>query len=117
MVLLGLVRGIGGFVLLTHGSAADPGIRATETATWIVGVMLLLVSLSLIVAGVGVSLRRRALWVVGLACTVAFVIDGAINGWALYGRPGAGGTIANAIVALIILACLLAGRPALPTRR
>ncbi len=113
MVLLGLARGAGGLVLLLRGAATDPNIRASASGVAGVGVALSLLGLVLIVAAVGVLRRNRRLWLVGMASTVAFVIDGAINGYVLYGRPGIGGTLANGIAAALILACLLAGRRAL----
>lgn len=78
-----------------------------------VGAFLLLLGLALIVAAVGVFRRLRSFWLFGTICTVAFVIDGAINGYVLYGQPGDQGTIVNVIVAALILACLLFGKGAL----
>ena len=113
MILLGLARGLGGLALLTHGAAADPKIQATDSAVSTVGVILLLLGLALIAAAVGVFRRLHSFWFVGVICTVAFVADGAINGFVLYGRPGGQGTIVNVIAAALILACLLLGKNAL----
>jgi len=113
MALLGLARGTGGLVLLNQGAAADSRIQAAAPAVSIVGAFLLLLGLALVVAAVGVFRRLRRFWLLGIFCTVGFVIDGAINGYVLYGRPGDRGTIVNVIVAALILACLLFGKEAL----
>ncbi|MBC8426589.1 hypothetical protein H8E07_20935 [bacterium] len=116
MISLGLARGAGGLVLLTQGAAADPNIQATDTAVSTAGVVLLLLGLALIVAAIGVFRRLRPFWLVGLVCTVSFVVDGAINGFVLYGSPRDKGTIVNVVAAALILACLLLGRSALRNR-
>lgn len=113
LVLLGLARGAGGVVLLVSGAAADSRIAAGAAAVGVAGVLLLLISLALVVAGVGLAKVNRAFWRFGIGSLVAFVIDGAVNGAVLYGRPGVGGTVANVIVAALIALCLLAGRNAL----
>jgi len=65
------------------------------------------------VSAVGVFRGLRSFWMAGIICTVAFVIDGAINGYVLYGHPGDRGTAVNVIAAALILTCLLAGKAAL----
>lgn len=113
MALLGLARGAGGLVLLTRGAAADPNIQGTGVAIKVVGALLVLLGAALVVAAAGIIRRLTSFWLAGMICTVAFVVDGAINGYLLYGRPGDRGTVINAGVAALILACLLAGKVAL----
>lgn len=114
MLFLGLLRAAGGVLLLTRGAAIDSRIEASESTVTMAGAGLLVLGLILVVAAVGVLLRHRFFWKLGIACTLAFVIDGAINGWLLYGRPGDQGTIVNVIVASMILICLYRGARALP---
>jgi len=114
MALLGLARGAGGVVLLSRRSAADTNIHAPSGAIIAVGAALLLLGLVLTVSAVGVFRGQRRFWRLGIICTIAFVVDGGINGAVLYGRPGDGGTIANVIVAALILACLFLGKGAPP---
>ncbi len=113
MTLLGLARGVGGLALLTQGVAADPNIQATDIAVSMVGAFLLLLGLVLVVAAVGVIRKRHSFWLVGVICIMTFVVDGAVNGFVLYGRAGNQGTIINVIAAALILACLLLGKSAL----
>jgi hypothetical protein len=111
-ILLGLVRAAGGVALLATGPGLDPAIRAAPSATAIVGSVLLLLGAALVVAGIGLLGRRPSAWPWTIAGLVAFVIDGAVNGWVLYGRPGDGGTLANAVAATLIATILFAGRGA-----
>jgi len=113
MLALGFVRGGGGLALLLRGPALDPAIRAGAGTTALLGGALLLLGLLLLVAAIGVLRRARRFWWLGLVATLAFVIDGLINGLVLYGRPGAGGTAANLVAAALIVAGLILGRPAL----
>jgi hypothetical protein len=113
MLLLGLARGAGGLVLLVRGPSTDPAIGAGTAAVAVVGTFLLLLGIALVTSAIGVLRRSRTAWWAGIACTIAFVIDGAINGTLLYGRAGDRGTIANLAAAAVILACLVSGRRAL----
>lgn len=116
MIVLGLARGGGGVVLLTRGAVVDPGIHAAGPTVAAVGAILLLLGLALVVAAIGVLRRRRPFWLLGGVCTIAFVVDGAINGYLLYGRPGDKGTVVNLVAAALILGCLLLGKGALRDR-
>lgn len=112
MALLGAVRGAGGGLLLLRGPALDPAINAPMPAVRLVGVFLVLIGVAEIIAAIGVFQLKRPGWNLGIAATVAFVIDGLVNGYVLYGAPGAG-TMLNLLVAVVIIGALLIGRPAL----
>jgi hypothetical protein len=113
MILLGIARGIGGTTLLAHGATSDPAIEASTTAIILVGAVLVLLGIFLIAAALGVMRGNIRSWRLGIVLTVAFVIDAAVNGAVLYGRPGAGGTLANVIAAVLIVTFLMLGRGAL----
>lgn len=113
MVLLGVARGAGGVALVARGGAVDPKIEAGTAAVVSAGASLLLLGALLVVAGVGVIMRRRTAWVLGALATIAFVMGGAVNGTVLYGKPAVAGTAINVVAAAAIIACLLAGRGAL----
>lgn len=106
MILLGLARGAGGVVLLFRGAAADPKIQAPAATVSLVGAGLLLLGLVVLIGAVGVLRGQRWGSRVGIAGSVAFVVDGAINGFLLYGNPTDRGTIANLGVAGLIILCL-----------
>ena len=113
MILLGLARSAGGIVLLSQGAAADPSIRASDATCAAVGGFLLALGAGLILSAVGVLRRHRRAWLLGIGFTVAFVVDGMVNGYLLYGRPGDQGTVVNVVAATLILICLFAGAKAL----
>lgn len=113
MILLGLARSAGGLVLLSQGAGTDPDIRASDATCTAAGGFLLALGAGLIVSAVGVLRRHRRSWLLGIVLTVAFVVDGAVNGYFLYGRPGDQGTVVNVFAAALILTCLFAGARAL----
>jgi len=113
MVLLGLARGFGGVVLLLHGKAALSEIIADESAITCVSVGLILIGIFEIISAVGVFYLKRKYWLLGIIVTILFVINGAVNGYFLFGKPGDSGTIVNIIVALIIITFLIFGRKSL----
>lgn len=113
MALLGLLRGAGGVMLLARGAAADERIHASGATVLAAGLTLVVLGLALVGAAVGVVRRNRLAWLAGVLLTMAFVMGGVLNGMALYGKPGAGGTMANVAAAAVIIGCLWLGRGAL----
>ena len=112
MILLGLARGAGGVILLLHGGETLENIIASPEAVRMVAVGLITIGVLEVISAIGVFLRKRRMWILGFVVTVAFVIDGAINGYILFGRPGDQGTLVNSIIALLIIVCLMMGRRA-----
>lgn len=112
MILLGLARTAGGIALLVQSKGTLLNIIAAENTIRILAIGLILIGSIEIIAAIGVLRLKRIFWIIGIAVTVAFVIDGAINGYFLFGKPGDQGTIVNSIVAILIISCLLAGRKA-----
>lgn len=113
MILLGIARGAGGIVLLVQGPSTDPRIRATEATVAVLGVVLVLLGAAIVATGLGVLRRNRRAWAWGIWLVIAFVIDGAINGYVFFGRPGEQGTVGNLVAAALIVSSLLLGRRAL----
>jgi hypothetical protein len=111
MVLLGAARGTGGVILLVAG-AASIETDAPPGAVLVLGGLLLVIGILEIVAAIGVIRLNRSLWLLGIVTTLLFVAGGLVNGWLLFGRPGLGGTMLNAILAAVIIGCLAAGRDA-----
>ncbi|MFQ6613169.1 MAG: hypothetical protein ACE5D2_08745, partial [Fidelibacterota bacterium] len=116
LILLGVLRGTGGLILLIQGPAADPNITATAMDTSIVASFLILIGLLSIIFGIGLWKQRRKCWIGGIITTIAFVIDGAINGFVLYGQPGDKGTVVNLLSAVIIITILYFGRAGVKSR-
>jgi hypothetical protein len=110
LLLLGLARGSGGVILLLHGHAADARILASEPVVSRLAVGLVVIGLLVIVSAIGIMRGKAGFWFLGVIGTILFVIDGAINGYFLYGSPGEAGTAVNVVASLIILAALFRGR-------
>ena len=111
MVIVGLARAAGGVTLMVTGKTSLPESEASSSTMAMIGLFLVLIGIAEIVAAIGVAMRKRRFWTLGIVATVAFVLDGAINGYLLFGRPGDGGTVVNAVVAAGIIASLLRTRP------
>ena len=110
MALLGVARGGGGVILLLQASATMPEIVAGDTTVRVLGALLVAIGLLEVVSAVGVWRLDRRFWALGIAVTVVFVVDGAVNGWLLFGHPGEAGTLVNVVVAAAIIGCLWAAR-------
>ena len=113
MILLGLARGLGGITLLLKGKATLPDIKTNETVLIFLAIGLILIGIIEIISAVGVYFLKRKYWLLGIFVTVLFVIDGAVNGYFLFGKPGDQGTVVNLIAALIIITFLLLGKESL----
>jgi cytochrome bd-type quinol oxidase subunit 2 len=113
MILLGIARGAGGIVLLTRGPSADPAIQAKGSAVALLGALLVILGAALVVTAVAVLRKNRRAWLLGIWLVIAFVIDGALNGFVFFGKPRDQGTLVNLIAAALIVSSLLLGRSAL----
>ncbi len=110
MILLGLARGAGGISLMVQGENTLPNIIANTRTIRALAIGLVLIGLLELISAIGVLLLKRSFWILGIMTTILFVIDGALNGYLLFGKPGDQGTIVNCIVAILIISCLLIGR-------
>jgi hypothetical protein len=110
MILLGIARGFGGISLLVQGDRTAPGIIADMRTARILASGLILVSMFLIVSAVGIIRRKRSFFHLGIAAALAFLIDGAVNGFFLYGGPRTEGMVMNTLTAAVIVTCLRIGR-------
>lgn len=113
MILLGLARGLGGIVLLLQGKTVLPDIKTNETVLIFLAIGLILIGIFEVISAVGVYFLKRKYWFLGIVITILFVIDGAINGYFLFGKPGDQGTVINAVAAIIIITLLLLGKKSL----
>ena len=86
----------------------------SEDTSALIGAGLLAIAAGALTAGAGILRGRRWAWTLGLAIPVLFVLDGALNGYLLFGRPGDRGTIVNIVFAGAILGCLWRGQRAVP---
>jgi hypothetical protein len=117
IILVGLGRGFGGVVLLATAQAPVGDLAVATGHLALMGGALLLVAVLCVWSGVAVLLGKPGGVRVGLVAMALFVIDGAVNGFVLYGAPRPIGLIGNLLVAAIIAALLLRGRLSPPSRR
>ncbi|MBN2383366.1 hypothetical protein JXQ70_10825 [bacterium] len=113
MALLGIIRGTGGLILIIQKGATDPAIIASGSSITTLGILLFILGAMILMTGIGFLFRKLWAWYWGLWLMPAFVIDGALNGYVLYGQPGILGTAANICVAALIVLCLILSRTAL----
>jgi len=109
MILLGLGRGYGGIALIKGGNTFAT-IETSNVTIRILGTILILIGILEIISAIGILRLKRRFWISGVIVTIAFVIDGVINGYFLFGSPGLLGAIVNSAVAAVIIFCLFIGR-------
>ncbi len=105
--LLGIARGAGGLVLAMRGPQSVESTLVDPPIARVLGIGLLVVALLAIVAAIGLLKRRPWATNIAFAAPVVFVLDGALNGYLLFGKPGAGGTIVNVVAAVTIIGFVL----------
>ncbi len=115
LFLLALVRGIGGLLLIINGQGVLTEAKAPDYVMRAMGAGLVLVACLAATAGVLLLRHKPFGFTLALGALLAFVLGGLVNGALLFGRPRLAGTAANTAVALIILACVSAGRGAIAT--
>jgi hypothetical protein len=101
-VLLGLARGAGGVVLGLQGSGVVDSSRVALPSARLLGAGLVAVAVLAIVAAVRLFRGRPGALPFVLGVLLLFVLDGALNGYLLFGQPGDSGSIVNIAAALII---------------
>jgi len=110
MIILGLARGIGGIILLIQGKSTLPNIKTNETVLIFLAIVLIIIGIFEVISAIGIYYLKKKYWVLGVFVTALFVIDGMINGYFLFGKPGDQGTIINIFVAIVIITFLLIGK-------
>jgi len=107
LVIVAVARGIGSVVLAVRGpTAADSDLIGQGTAL-ILSLGLLVVSVLALVAAIGLIRKQKWAAPFALVAPLAFVVDGALNGYLLFGKPGAGGTAVNVVAAGAIIGFVL----------
>ena len=115
MIVVGLLRGMGGVTLLTQGDKLDLGLPVTATPVElkIAAYSLIAVCCLLIISAICLTIRRLVsnyafCWIsLGL-----FLVGGLINGFLLFGHPLGSGQLINWGVSLVIGLCLVLGKDA-----
>lgn len=106
LILLGVARGIGGVLLAVNGPRTVESMLVSDTTAQFLGLGLVVVCVLTFVAAYGLMKTRSWAFNFSIVTLVLFVLDGALNGYLLFGRPGAGGTFVNIIVAVVIVSLI-----------
>lgn len=90
MMVVGLIRGMDGINICIDGENVDLGtkIAASPEALTFVGICLIIVAILLIVAAIGLTLRRViGMYVFSWISLGLFLVSGFINDFILFGYP------------------------------
>lgn len=110
LLLLGLARGAGGVVLAVQGPATVDSLRVTLPTARLLGAGLIAVAALAIVAAASLLRQKPGALRLTLGVLLLFLLDGALNGSLLFGRPDDAGSLVNLAAAAIIGALAVAGR-------
>jgi hypothetical protein len=116
LLLLGLARGAGGLVLGVQGPAVVDSSRVALSSARLLGAGLAVIAVLAVVAAIRLYRGRPQALRFTLVVLLLFVVDGALNGYLLFGRPDDGGSLVNVGAAVIIgTLAWVGGRTAGPT--
>ncbi|MDD2951683.1 MAG: hypothetical protein PHC95_00750 [Parabacteroides sp.] len=113
MIVVGLLRGMGGVTLLIQGDKLDLGlpITASPEGLKIAAYSLIAVCCLLVISAICLTIRR---YVANYAfCWISlllFLIGGIVNGFLLFGHPLAGGQLMNWGISFVIGLLLVLGK-------
>lgn len=113
MIIVGLLRGMGGLALLTDRENLDTGLPLTASPgeADAAAYSLLAVCFLLVLSGLLLTIRRvRFTWLLSWVSILLFLIGGAVNGFLLFGHPLSSGQGINLGICCVIGACLFIGK-------
>ena len=115
MIVVGLLRGMGGVTLLTHGDKLDLGLPVTASPAElkIAAYSLIAVCLLLVISAVSLTIRKLVSnYAFCWASLGLFLVGGLVNGFLLFGHPLGSGQLINWGVSFVIGLCLVLGKDA-----
>jgi hypothetical protein len=113
MIFVGILRGIGGILLILNGNNVNAGqaISASKSEAQLLGIGLIVVFLLFLVAAFLIFNRKNRIGlIISWIAVAAFLSGGIINGFVLFSKPIVQGQIFNLIAALIIAVNLILGK-------
>jgi hypothetical protein len=105
LIILGLLRGIGGFFLLVYGknTQLDQPITASATQIRLVGLALILVFfLAILSSLLVIAYRSRVGWVLSWISLILFVAVGIVSGYVMFAHPLIQDQVINFSLAILI---------------
>jgi hypothetical protein len=119
MIVIGVLRGMGGIFLYTKGSelVTNRPIIASEFQIKMVAMGLVIICILLIYSGIILLWNtNKGAWNISAVVLLLFLVTGLINGFVLFGRPVDQGQMINIIAVLVSIGLLITGKPALNKR-
>lgn len=116
MLLVGVLRGIGGFFLLINGNKIDvyPPITATDLVSRLCGIGLIIVLVIFFIASFKLLKNSNPRgWNLAWIGIFIFLFGGLLNGYLLFGNPFVQDQIINFGASILIALNLLIGRKSL----
>lgn len=113
MIVVGLLRGMGGVTLLTHGDKLNLGTPLTATPGELkaAAYSLIVVCCLLVISGICLTVRRYvAVYALSWISLLLFLIGGIVNGFLLFGHLLAGGQLMNWAITFVIGLLLVLGK-------
>jgi hypothetical protein len=105
MIIVGLIRGIGGYLMIHGGNKVieDPADILPTRLFTLMGTGLIIVFIIFSIAAyLNLSQKNKIGWILSWIAIVAFLIDGVFNGFILFGKPKFQGQLINIIASLLI---------------
>ena len=116
MILVGIFRGTGGFLLILRGNRVNTGLEISASGNQIIfagtGLIIVMI-LFLISAYFLLKDQIKTGWNTGWIAIIFFILDGLLNGYLLFGAPRFQGQLINLIAAILIGTSLILGKKAL----
>ena len=116
MILIGILRAIGGIALLTKGNQlnTEVPIIASEVQIYIVAIGLLIIGILLVYASINLLRKYSKMsWNICWIILILFLLGGLLNGYLLFGQPLDQGQKINFAVAIFVGLFLFLGKSAL----
>lgn len=116
MILIGILRGIGGLSLFLKGNqlVTDIPIVATDLQINLVAFGLVLICALFIFVSINLIRKySRRSWILCWLVLLLFLLGGLMNGFLLFGHPIDQGQKINFIAVLLVSVFLFIGKPAL----
>lgn len=116
MALAGILRGIGGIILIMQGNkvGVEPPIISADMVARLCGIGLVIVmSLFLYAAYLLVKHKSYSGWKLSWIAIAVFLAGGIINGYLMFGNPFVQDQIINFSASILIALSLILGKKAL----
>lgn len=110
ILLLGLIRGIGGVIDLINSTDTLIEIDTSSTTLVLLIIFLIILSAAAFITAISVYEQNKNSVLFGIILSVIFVLNSITNGYILFGNTINDTVIINTIASIIIISLLILGR-------